>query len=144
MESMSEMYQEVRPYVVLVCGGRDFEDLASVRLTLESAQRHADALERPLMVMHGGARGADSAAGDVAASMGIHTLDRPARWDAEGKAAGYKRNQRMAQELRAAVGLGARVAVIHFPGGRGTAHMVRIAHEFGFDTYQGRVASVAL
>lgn len=74
----------------------------------------------PTLVIHGGAAGADSLAGAVAAEMHIPTIVFPADWRAHGKSAGPKRNQQMLVEGRPD-------AVLAFPGGRGTADMVNRA-----------------
>jgi hypothetical protein len=105
---------------VLVCGGRDYADAKGLGTVL-------DAMHKVMpfsMLIHGAARGADSLAASWADSRGIPTLPFPADWQAHGKSAGPRRNERM---LR----MGKPDKVIAFPGGRGTAHMVRIAQEAG-------------
>ena len=74
-----------------------------------------------MVVIHGGARGADDLArqwGEI--SVGIEGVEFRADWTAHGKAAGMIRNQRMLDEGRPDL-------VVAFPGGRGTADMVRRA-----------------
>lgn len=53
-----------------------------------------------LVIIHGGADGADSIAGDIAESMGIKTLEFKADWNRYGRAAGPIRNQQMLDEGR--------------------------------------------
>lgn len=101
---------------VLVCGGRNFTDYKRVCQVL-------DGLSTVYLIIHGGARGADSLAGRYAEERGIPVECYPARWKEEGKAAGVLRNQRM---LAAEPDI-----VIAFPGGKGTADMVRRAHKAG-------------
>ena len=105
---------------VLVCGGRDFEDVALAH----------DALDRLhyqhgfVLVIEGDARGADRIAGEWADLRGIEHAKFPAAWATLGRAAGPIRNEKMLRE-------GKPDLVIAFPGGKGTAHMVRIAREAG-------------
>lgn len=104
---------------ILVCGGRDFTDRDFVFKTLDRvlATRDIEAL------VHGDARGADRLAGDWAAVWGIEVKAYPAEWDRLGKVAGFIRNQKMLGEELPEV-------VIAFPGGRGTADMVRRAKKY--------------
>jgi hypothetical protein len=102
---------------VLVCGGRDYKDRARLETVLASW--------RPTVVIEGGCRtGADRFAHDYAQEKGIPLQTYYARWQSEGKAAGPKRNQRMLDEGKPDV-------VLAFPGGRGTADMVRRARAAG-------------
>ena len=95
---------------VLVFGGRDFHDEAAMVTAL------LDELQEGDVVIHGGARGADALAGDVAGRlMGHEVVVFPAQWAKYGKGAGPIRNQQM---LDSGVDL-----AVEFPGGRGTADM---------------------
>ncbi|GAB6842405.1 putative Rossmann-fold nucleotide-binding protein [Methylorubrum rhodinum] len=115
---------------VLVCGGRDL-DAADVWNWLErfGHQDAAEALGWPSLprittVIHGGARGADEGAAQWAESEGLRVLSFPADWKKHGKSAGPIRNARMLRE-------GKPVVVLAFPGGRGTADMIRQAEAAG-------------
>lgn len=98
----------------LICGGRDQDD-----------QFCSDALVKlaviglPSIVIHGGARGADTAAGAWANDIGIHDAEVKALWDYNKKAAGHVRNAVM---LLLSPDL-----VVALPGGRGTDSMVQKA-----------------
>lgn len=106
---------------VLVCGGRDFKDTTFVVNTLfRLEEEHGDFTE----VIHGGAPGADSEAGVFARLRHAKEIVFRANWKKHGKAAGPIRNQRMLDE-------GKPDLVVAFPGGRGTASMVRIAKGAG-------------
>jgi hypothetical protein len=110
---------------VIVCGGRDFDDFMAV----DSALRHV----APSVVVHGGARGADSLAGEWAALHGVSCVVFPADWTKHGKAAGPIRNQQM-------IDAGADL-VLAFPGGRGAADCVDRARVAGItvvDLREGR------
>lgn len=105
---------------VLVCGGRDYSDDKGLRTVL-------DAMHKTLsfsVLIHGAARGADQLAANWASSRGIPLQSFPADWQKHGRAAGPIRNEQMLRDARPDM-------VIAFPGGRGTAHMVRIAREAG-------------
>ena len=109
---------------VIVCGGRDYEDRARVFAALDSL--HA---KRPITtIVHGDARGADSLAKDWALERGIDQEAHPADWRKLGEVAGPLRNDRMAS-------LGADGCVA-FPGGRGTADMVRRAEANGIKVWR--------
>ena len=101
---------EVPTMKILVCGGRDYTDRDAVFSFL-------DQLSGVTRVIHGGARGADTLAGEWADARDITCDMYPANWDKYGKAAGAIRNQQMLDEARPD-------AVVAFPGGRGTADMV--------------------
>lgn len=97
---------------VIVCGGRNYANGPQIVKTLGAL--HITALA------HGGASGADDLARIYALMAGIPTTEYPPRWGEHGKAAGPIRNQRMLDEFKPD-------AVVAFPGGRGTADMVRRA-----------------
>lgn len=95
---------------VLVFGGRDFHDADAMEKAL---RRHLQAND---VVVHGGARGADALAGDIAGRVMGHEVEvHPADWHKHGKSAGPIRNQEMLDSgVDYAIGL---------PGGRGSADM---------------------
>jgi hypothetical protein len=75
--------------------------------------------ETPISVLiHGAASGADAHADSWAKSKGVPVEPYKANWKLHGKAAGPKRNQRMIDE-------GKPDRAVSFPGGRGTADMVK-------------------
>lgn len=101
---------------VLVCGGRDFDDFNSVNeeLTYIAGDVGID------LIMHGGATGADRLAGEWADLTNTAKMIFPANWGKYRKAAGPLRNQQMLDD-------GKPDLVVAFPGGAGTADMVRRA-----------------
>lgn len=106
---------------VLVCGGRDYAGYSHVWGVLETihARTPIDTL------IEGGATGADHWARKWAkCHHGVEIETHPADWQAHGRAAGPLRNQRM-------LDVGNPNLVIAFPGGRGTADMVRRAKRAG-------------
>ena len=110
---------------VLICGGRDYNDATLLAATLENlnAEREIE------LVVHGAARGADTLAQRWADMFGVCCLQFPANWKRDGKAAGPIRNQLMLTE-------GKPDMVVAFPGGRGTADMVRRAREAGIPVHE--------
>lgn len=101
---------------VLVCGGRDYTDTETVYCTLDRIHKN----EQIDIVIEGNARGADRIAGYWARRNKIDNLKFKADWakPGYGKAAGPIRNQQMIDE-------GKPDYWIAFPGGRGTADMVK-------------------
>lgn len=98
---------------VLVTGSREWTD--SYRLTRALAEVHTRG-DEDVTLVHGGAKGADFLAGEIARSWGWRVEVHPARWDEHGRGAGPIRNQEM-------VDAGADVCVAFFKEGeanRGT------------------------
>lgn len=152
---------------VLICGGRDFGDLRQVKerpeamyeylFQMADLETHAITLHAMLQepeddhgnwlpdwfVISGGARGADANAIDWAIINWCPFREFKADWKTHGKKAGILRNIQMLREGRPDL-------VIAYPGGAGTAHMVKIAKEAGIKvievTYnaedQNRIASL--
>lgn len=104
---------------VAVTGSRSFADAAHVTKVLDLVLRE----HGPFTLVEGGATGADSLARQWAEYTSkitwVYIDPFPADWARHGKAAGPIRNQEMIDS-----GLDLLVA---FPGGRGTADMVRRA-----------------
>lgn len=99
--------------IVLVCGGRDY---AGDVTCLE---------QLPIdILIHGDARGADKRAGNWANSKGIHTAAVRALWDVLGRQkAGPARNSAML--------LLKPDYCVAFPGGNGTANMIKQCEKAG-------------
>jgi hypothetical protein len=105
--------------LVVVTGGRDFTDREFVSEVLTCAA--------PTHLIHGCARGADTLCGNWAKRRGIPCIEVPANWKAHGKAAGPLRNGWML-DLNP-------IGLVAFPGGRGTADMIRQAQARGIKVY---------
>ena len=105
---------------LLVTGGRDYSDFQALCTILDQIHK-----ETPVtLLIHGGARGADSLAGAWAALRQTPVRVFTANWDLHGKAAGPLRNQQMLTE-------GHPDAYLAFPGGQGTADMVQRCRKQG-------------
>jgi len=111
---------------LLVTGGRDFNDMDFVFSVLDNLHRTRNVT----VLMHGGARGADRLAGMWGLSRGVVVEVYPANWKEHGLAAGPIRNQEM---LDAGPDL-----LVAFPGGRGTADMVRRARQAGLEVIEAQ------
>src|SRR5574343_555058 len=112
---------------IIVCGGRDFWDWDFLDSVLNTVCKY-DYLPHPVEpkvthIIHGGARGADSMAGEWARQNDIKEVVCQANWERKGRVAGIERNWAMLRLLAEGD------QVIAFPGGKGTAHMVKIAKE---------------
>lgn len=101
---------------VLVCGGRDYSDASVLWGELDTLRQQAP--HDCMVVIQGGAHGADQMAREWCESRKVEYENYAADWKANGKAAGPIRNQRMIDE-------GKPDLVVAFPGGKGTADMVR-------------------
>jgi hypothetical protein len=134
--------------VALVTGGRDFNDRDT--LFREMDRLHA---QRPItLVVHGDAKGADRLADQWAKSRRVPVKPYPAAWDdlsAPGARvltrgdgtrynanAGTDRNDLMLERERPDV-------VVAFPGGGGTADMVRKAKAAGVPAVEPMSADLA-
>lgn len=120
-----------KEFRVLVCGGRNYFNRDHIHSTLCDI----DAERGPITcVIHGAATGADHE-GMIWAQM--MATSRPymrhalfaAEWRKHGKAAGPIRNQRMLDEGRPDL-------VLAFPGGNGTADMMRRAKVAGIEVVE--------
>jgi len=101
---------------VLVCGGRKFKDYEF--LCGELDRLHGEIWMS--LVIEGGALGADRLARDWANARGIPVVTFDADWKKHGLTAGPVRNRKMLAEGKPGL-------VVAFPGGSGTADMIRVA-----------------
>ena len=111
---------------VLICGGRDmnYADAFNwLERDLQIELSHASGCSSQLRInriIHGGCKGADSAADAWAKSEGIPVIACPADWKKHGKAAGPIRNRQMIEIHQPDY-------VVALPGGKGTADMIKQA-----------------
>jgi len=106
--------------IVLVCGGRAYFDRARVFEVLDRI--HAD--EPITRLVDGAAPGADSLGHRWAVERRVPTSRYRAAWTRYGLAAGGIRNRRMYLASKPDL-------VVAFPGGSGTADMVKVARAGG-------------
>ena len=116
--------------VIVAGGGRDLlwlpAQIAAVLLARTSGQLvHG--------LLHGGARGADRTIGRAANQLGWPVEVLPADWRRHGRAAGPIRNRELLEQavgravIHCSPGCLTSVLVVAFPGGAGTASLVREA-----------------
>lgn len=111
--------------VVLVCGGRDYHDVKSVFRCLDGLA------SKPTLIVQGGAFGADACASEWAYKRNVPERQFSADWKKHGRAAGPIRNQEMLDTAKPHL-------VVAFPGGVGTADMVRRARAAGVPVLEVR------
>lgn len=123
------MMQEIR---VLVCGGRKYNNNKKVYEILDLIKSLCDANtisdisvgQNKLVIIQGGAKGADRLASLWARDRNVEQEEYPADWDAYGNAAGFIRNSLMLKS-------GKPDMVIAFPGNTGTKMMISLAQKAG-------------
>ncbi|WOB06452.1 DUF2493 domain-containing protein [Piscinibacter gummiphilus] len=119
-------------HVVIVTGGRDYQDRERVFAALDKAH----ARKRITLLVHGCCLdkktgemiGADRWAHEWAEARGVKPEPHPANWELWGKSAGPMRNSQMARA-------GAH-GCIAFPGGSGTANMIRNAEHHNIPVWR--------
>lgn len=111
---------------VLVCGGRDYVDVESLRMVLDSI--HASGVTGPITTLvQGGARGADRLAKDWARQQNVHCITVEPDYKRYGSTqAPIMRNKAMLELPGYPIDL-----VVAFSGGRGTARMIEFAQDAG-------------
>lgn len=116
-----------------VTGGRDYNDLAHVFSALDRVLAKVG----PFVLVTGVcgvdkttdlSENVDLLAALWALRQGIIVHPFPADWKGQGKSAGFQRNRRMA--------LSSLSGLVAFPGGRGTADMVRQCEEQGVTVWR--------
>lgn len=105
---------------VLVCGGRTYSDRDRVFRVLTDIYDKYGAF----IVVHGGAKGADTLAAQWADYVEFTSIRCPAPWKRMGKRAGIARNEMMLKTWEPDY-------IVAFPGGSGTDDMVRRAEQSG-------------
>ncbi len=113
---------------VLVCGGRNYSDFSRLCAVLDKLNDEAGVD----VVIEGGAPGADRLAREwarIVARPGADVETFEADWENQGTFAGPARNRRMLTE-------GKPDLVIAFPGGSGTANMVKQARKAGVEVVE--------
>ena len=115
------------PLRVLVCGSRNWGDLAEIKSLLFPLFGREDVL-----IIHGGAWGADKCAGTAAQHLGLEVKVYEADWDRHGRSAGPLRNSQMLEEGKPHVVL---AFTEDIDASRGTADTVRKANKKGIPTF---------
>jgi hypothetical protein len=105
---------------LLVTGGQDYADAERMAIYLDALHGSREIA----LLIHGASRGADELADAWAKSRGVPVQSCPADWDAHGRSAGPIRDTIMLVDHCPTL-------MLAFPGGRGTANMVKKAREYG-------------
>lgn len=111
---------------VLVCGDRNWTDTTSIMNALYLLKKK----HKHLIVINGGARGADTLGNECARELKLGTVQYLADWNKYGKSAGPIRNQQMLKEGKPDL-----VLAFHpdLSKSKGTKHMVEIARKAGVE-----------
>jgi hypothetical protein len=125
---------------IIVCGGRDYWDRDRAFVVLDKVAARVEILS----VRHGACgldadepfnpaylKGADRWAHEWAMARGYPVHPYVAAWRRQGGMAGPQRNQRQIDDWDPAVPSSRPCCLIAFPGGSGTADMIRRAHAAG-------------
>lgn len=113
---------------ILVCGGRDYNDAEAVNEALDAVHRKRGIT----LIIEGGATGADTLARQWAKQNGVQFETEKVtkeEWRRYGRAAGPMRNTRMLKKWDPE-------GVVAFPGGTGTADMIRQAQAAGIKVWR--------
>lgn len=105
---------------LLVTGGREYADAERMAIYLDALHGSRGIA----LLIHGASRGADELADAWARSRCVPVQSCPADWDAHGRSAGPIRDTVMLVDHCPTL-------VLAFPGGRGTANIVKKAREYG-------------
>lgn len=96
---------------ILVTGSRTWDHVESIRYCLDALLEQAEALNEPLVIVHGACpTGADQIADEWCLEQGrigrpVRAERHPAKWSIHGKRAGFLRNDSMAARCGAAQGV---------------------------------------
>lgn len=118
-----EATTEKEKFSVIIAGSRDFEDYELLKSVCDRMLSEKK-LTHDIVIISGGARGADSLGEKYAEENGFAIDRHPADWERDGKSAGYIRNKEMAEVADA--------CICFWDGeSKGTKHMIDIATDMG-------------
>lgn len=103
---------------IVIAGGRDFNDYELLKSSCDLLFKSYEDVE----IVSGTARGADSLGEQYANEMGYSIKRFPADWDKFKKAAGYIRNEQMAEYADCLV-------AFYDGSSKGTTHMINLAQK---------------
>ena len=87
------------PFYLLASGSRSFNDYGLLERKLNALLSRRVGLKQKIVIVSGGAKGADTLALRYAEKNGYEVKVFEANWEADGKSAGFKRNKVMADYL---------------------------------------------
>ena len=85
---------------ILITGDRNWKDHIVIGEAILRAVKESNIVNsaHEVTIVHGGARGADTIAGEIGEQFGFKVRRMPAQWEKYGRAAGPIRNQQMLDE----------------------------------------------
>lgn len=125
------VWQKMIEFRILVCGGRTYSNKNKLYSVLNEIKeiyqgehicKTLDISKQNLVIIQGGAKGADRLALQWALENEVYIEQYDADWTRYGKAAGYIRNKLMLET-------GKPDLVIAFNGGQGTKNMIELAKQ---------------
>lgn len=119
---------------VLIAGSREWHYQQPIEAELRMA--YHDLGGQPLIVMHGGARGADRIGGAVARFLGFKEEVYPPDWNSHGKRAGFLRNRQMVEQVPDLV------LAFQVNGSKGTQHTIDLAVAAGIPVRLTRIERI--
>lgn len=112
-------------FYCIVAGSRSFGDYPKLCERLDYFLQH----KQDVVIVSGGARGADSLAEEYAQSRGFRSVVIKANWNKYGKSAGFRRNRQMFEFIKNEPEHG---CVCFWDGlSRGTADDIKLSAEYG-------------
>jgi hypothetical protein len=137
------MNNEDDNFYMLVVGSRDYSNYQKMSQILDFLLKNQKKKGRKIIVVSGGAKGADSLAERYADEKGFQKHIMPAQWDVYGKSAGYRRNREMHIFIANPNCKHRGVIAFWNMKSKGTRHNFQLAEEFNsplrvFDTVSHR------
>jgi predicted Rossmann fold nucleotide-binding protein DprA/Smf involved in DNA uptake len=114
---------------ICIAGSRDFNNFDYAEEVIQCfSDSHPEIKQDDVIIVSGGARGADKIGEQLAHKFGLGLDIYPAKWDLYGKSAGYKRNREMAE-------ISDYVFCFWDGKSKGTKHMIDLCKSLGKPTY---------
>lgn len=116
----------------IIAGGRDFDDFFSADKFIKKVFKESGVVKkRDIVIISGGARGADKIAEDFSKKYELKNIIMNANWDLNGKAAGHIRNKEMASK---SLEFEERTLIAFWDGkSKGTKNMIENANRMKID-----------
>ena len=108
-------------FKVIIADSRDFNDYEMLKTYADHVLQN---IKEPIEIVSGTAKGADQLGEQYARERGYQLKTFPAEWNKYGKAAGYRRNQQMANYADALI-------AFWDCESNGTHHMIETAKQCG-------------
>ena len=112
----------INSFNVIICGSREFQDYNLLKEKCDYYLSKRISSGQKVVVISGGARGADSLGERYAKERGLECKVFPADWDRYGKSAGYRRNVVMAEIGNACI-----ACLSGYSENKGTKSMISLA-----------------